>query len=96
MDKDKLGLADIMPRYTPTEEIDVFATGGSVGDQYLEMMQGTATAPATMQDYQAEAIDCLFFCHRRESLAFMIWRLIYRKVWHSKQQAVSQLLWGMD
>jgi len=55
MDKDKLGLADIMPRYTPTEEIDVFATGGSVGDQYLEMMQGTATAPATMQDYQAEA-----------------------------------------
>ena len=55
MDKDKLGLADIMPRYTPTEEIDVFATGGSVGDQYLEMMQGNATAPATMQDYQAEA-----------------------------------------
>ena len=55
MDKDKLGLADIMPRYTPTEEIDVFATGGSVGDQYLKMMQGNASAPATMQDYQAEA-----------------------------------------
>tara|TARA_R110000803_G_scaffold204331_1_gene270264 strand:+ start:335 stop:1153 length:819 start_codon:yes stop_codon:yes gene_type:complete len=44
-----------MPRYTPTEEIDVFATGGSVGDQYLKMMQGNASAPATMQDYQAEA-----------------------------------------
>ena len=50
-----MGLADIMPRYTPTEEIDVFATGGSVGDQYLKMMQGNASAPATMQDYQAEA-----------------------------------------
>ena len=55
MDKDKLGFANIMPRYTPTEEIDVFATGGSVGDQYLKMMQGNASAPATMQDYQAEA-----------------------------------------
>jgi uncharacterized membrane protein len=44
-----------MPRYTPTEEIDVFATGGSVGDQYLKMMQGNAPAPATMQDYQSEA-----------------------------------------
>ena len=55
MDKDKLGLIDVMPRYTPTEEIDVFATGGSVGEQYLKMMQGNAPAPATMQDYQSEA-----------------------------------------
>jgi len=44
-----------MPRYTPTEEIDVFATGGSVGDQYLKMLQGNEPAPATMQDYQREA-----------------------------------------
>jgi len=44
-----------MPGYSMTEEIDVFATGGSVGDQYLKMLQSGQTAPATMQDYQQAA-----------------------------------------
>ena len=39
----------------PTEEIDVFATSGSVGDEYLRRMQAAAPAPATMQNYQTEA-----------------------------------------
>lgn len=44
-----------MPGYSATEEIDVFATGGSVGDEYLRRMQAASQNPATMQDYQTEA-----------------------------------------
>jgi len=44
-----------MPGYMPTEEIDVFATGRGVGDEYLRRMQAASQNPATMQDYQAEA-----------------------------------------
>ena len=37
------------------KEIDAYNNGGSVGDDYLQMMQNTESAPATMQDYQDEA-----------------------------------------
>ena len=40
-----------MPGYMPTEEIDVFATGRGVGDEYLRRMQAASQNPATMQDY---------------------------------------------
>ena len=44
-----------MPGYVATEEIDVFANGGSVGDEYLRRMQAASQNPATMQNYQDEA-----------------------------------------
>ena len=44
-----------MPGYSANEEIDVFQDGGTVGEQYLKMIEGTAQAPATAQDYMDEA-----------------------------------------
>tara|TARA_R100001377_G_C3173847_1_gene104065 strand:- start:206 stop:964 length:759 start_codon:yes stop_codon:yes gene_type:complete len=37
------------------KEIDAFGNGGSVGDDYLQMMQEQQQNPASMQDYQDEA-----------------------------------------
>ena len=56
-----------MPGYHTTEEIDVFATGGSVGDQYLEMLKNTQAAPATMQDYQTAAEKLSFLMPQQRS-----------------------------
>jgi len=52
------------------KEIDSFANGGNVGDQYLQMMQNTGSAPATMEDYQAEAERLSFLTPQAQRPSF--------------------------
>jgi len=52
------------------KEIDSFANGGNVGAQYLQMMQNTGSAPATMEDYQAEAERLSFLMPQAQRPSF--------------------------